>query len=99
MANLSELSDEKFDLLIKKTLAEKTQALLKGQLTKCDCLDNEELASCVDYSLNKLTLKQKRNYEQKQERINEHLKTCDYHGSFFFLLVSLRGSEKKYEIN
>ncbi len=99
MASLSEISDEKIDLLIKKTLAEKNRALLEGQLTECFELDDEELAACVDYSLNKLSPQQRKSYEKKQERINEHLRVCDCHGALFCLLIGLRGSEKRYEMN
>ena len=99
MEDLAELSDDELDLLIKRTIAEKIQALMAGRLTECFELDNEEIASCIDYSLNRLTPEQIRAYEQKRRRIDEHLKTCDYHGAFFCLLISLRCPEKGYELN
>ena len=82
-----------------KFIAEKIQELLAGQLSECSELDDEEFASCIDYSLNRLTPQQARAYEQKRRRIDEHLKTCDYHGAFFCLLISLRCPEKGYELN
>ncbi len=90
---LANLGDDEFDALIRKVLNQKFQDLLQGRLPRCTELPDEEIAFCIDYSLNRLSPKQRR------ERINEHLKTCSYHGALFCLLISKGGSRTRHELN
>lgn len=100
LPSIAGLDDDELDTLIREALDKKVQDLMQGRLPQCNALDDEEIASCVDYSLNRLSPQQRAEYEAlKKARISEHLKTCEYHNALFCLLVKSKASERRECLN